>query len=421
MGRRRTVDVLPSPLMRLLSRYQDHPLVGPVRVVFRMGWLFYRNLQKDKAFVQAAGMAYATLMGMVPLLVLVFGLLGTLGILQDPGQQEAVYDALFGALFGDVVEIRNALQPFLEAIDFRALGLASTVVLLVVAARLFLMVERAYSDIFQVRVDRNLGRRILNFYFAITGVPIVMVLSIEGAWSFGMPELQKSFVAVLQFVLLLGALKFFPCTKVRWAPALVGAASSWGLLQLGGWGFTRYIAWSYADPDYALRAFYGSLILVPIFLLWLYVFWIIVLLGVEIAHVMQNYTSLLDAELEARARDRGLRAPSVANAFELLAVVARRFESGEGPSALDDLLGDVQLSGFDIREVADTLVEAGFLLTTDEGWVLGRPANQIALQEVADRWRELTGLGGRESILEDVHSRSHPGTLQDGLSRWYAP
>jgi membrane protein len=411
----RPIDILPGFLVRLLRPVQGHALFEPVGFVLRLGWLFYKQLQEDRAFVRAAGMAYATLMALVPSLVLVFGLLGTLGILQDPNDQEAVYDALFGTFFGDIVEIRDALTPFLSNVDFGALGVVSTIVLLVVAARLFLMVERAYSDIFEVPVDRNMGKRILNFYFALTAVPVVMVVTIEGAWQFGV--FQRPFVLFLQFALILGALKFFPCTHVRWAPALIGATTSWVLLGIGGRLTTYYIQWSYADPSYNLRAFYGSLILVPIFLLWLYVVWLILLLGVEVAHLAQNYGSLMEAELEAAERRRGMRAPTFEAALEVLARVALRFDDGGGVTTLEDLRDRIKISNWHLVDITEALTAAGYLLRVEEGWVLARPAERILLQEVAEGWRDETRVRGHRSIVADL-APSYPGTLADGLRRW---
>ncbi|MCA9569880.1 MAG: YihY/virulence factor BrkB family protein [Myxococcales bacterium] len=415
MRRQRPVDALPAPVREAIEGLQ----LRPVGFVLRMGWLFYKALQEDKAFLRAAGMAYASLMALVPLLVLVFGILGSLGVLHDPKEQEAVYDAVFGTLFGDVRELREAITPFLSNIDFRALGVASTAVLLFVAARLFLMVERAYSDIFRARMDRNLSRRILNFYFAITAVPVVMVLSVQGAVSFGSSAFQGAIVSFLQFVLLVVALKYFPCTRVRWGPALIGAATSWALLGLCSQGFQAYVAWSYADPNYALRAFYGSLILIPIFLLWLYTFWIVILLGVEVAHVAQDYDTLLDAERQARERDRGLRAPSLANALEVLARVAARYERGAGPTTLVDLREETHLAGWDLGGIADTLVEAGLLVAAGDGFVPARPSSSIDLDDVASRWRDLTRIGGDEGIAREVGDASGlGGTLEDAVERW---
>lgn len=411
----RPIDILPAFLTRLLQPIKDSALFEPVGLVLRIGWLFYKELQDDKAFVRAAGMAYATLMALVPSLVLVFGILGTTGVLQDAKDQELVYDALFGTFFGDIVEIREALTPFLSNIDFKAIGAASTIVLLVVAGRLFLMVERAYSDIFEVRVNRNLGRRILNFYFAITAVPVVMVLSVEGAWQFG--AFQRPFVLALQFVLILGALKFFPCTHVRWAPALMGATTSWVLLGVGGRLSTLYIHWSYADPSYGLRAFYGSLILVPIFLLWLYMVWLILLLGVEVAHVAQNYGSLMDAELEARERRRGMRSPAFDAALEVLARIGKRFADGGGATSMDQLRATTQLSNWHLTAITDAFVASGLLLVVEDGWVLARPPNAIELDDVVAHWRDQTRITATATIADDLRA-SYAGTLAEGLQRW---
>lgn len=414
------MDVLPSVLRSGLQRLQDSALFEPVGFVLRVGYLFYKALQEDLAFVRAAGMAYASLMALVPLLVLVFGVLGAVGALSDPARQEAVYDALFGTFFGDVAEIRVALEPFLTAIDFGALGAVSTLVLLVVAARLFMMVERAYSDIFRVRMKRSMPRRVLNFYFSITAVPVVLVLSLEGALELGMSGLQGVVVAGAQFVLLVAALKSFPCTHVRWGPALGGAFTSWMLLQLGGKAFTTYIAWSYADPDYALRAFYGSLILIPIFLFWLYTFWIVLLLGVEVAHLAQDYDTLLDAEMEARQREGRTRSAGLANVLETLAHVALRFERGDGPSSIDVLHESTHLARWDLAEITDTLRDAGLIVESNDGWVPARPPEQIDLAEVARSWREHTRLEAADAIAEEVGEASGlTGSLEDAMRRWY--
>lgn len=410
-------------MRKALEPLKHHPAFGPVTLVVRVSYLFYKELRDDKAFIRAAGMSYASLIALVPLLVLVFGVLGSLGMLQTDAEQQAVYDAFFGAFFGDVDEIRQALVPFMERIDFRALGASATVALLFVAARLFLMVEQAYSDIFEVKIDRWMSRRILNFYFSITAVPIVMMMSLEGMLRLGLSQWQDPLTSALQFGLLLSALKFLPCTQVRWGPALLGATTSWVLLELGGLGFSTYISWSYADPDYPLRAFYGSLILIPVFLVWLYVLWLVVLLGVEVAHVAQNYGSLVTAERESAEREsRRLRGPNLDNALELLGHVARSFRRGHGPLSTEQLAVVIKLSPRDLDAIAQVLEELGLLARTEQGWLMARPPDQIPLQEIAERWRSCTVLtGGRSSIAEEVAGALHlEGTLSDAVDRWIA-
>lgn len=408
-------------MQRSLAPLQNIPAFSSVQLVVRLAYLFYKELRDDKAFIRAAGMSYATLMALVPLLVLIFGLLGGVGMLQSEAEQQAFYDAFFGAFFGDVEEIRDALMPFFERVDFRALGAGATIALLVVAARLFLMVESAYSDIFEVRIGRNLPRRILNFYFSITAVPVVVMLSLEGMLRLGLESWQSPVISLLQFILLLTALKFFPYTRVHWGPALLGATTSWVLLELGSFAVSFYIKWSYADPDYPLRAFYGSLILVPVFLLWLYVLWLVVLLGVEVAHVAQNYSSLMAAEQEAAERERRrLRAPSLDNALEVLAHIAIAFRRGEGPLDLGALNERIALPTRDIDEIADVLAETGLIAATSAGWLLAVPPEKVALADVARRWRGSTLLhGGEESIAMEIASALQlDGNLADATERW---
>ncbi len=412
---------LPPALRRLLVPIRDSRAFHPVQFVVRISYLFYKELRDDKAFIRAAGMSYTTLIALVPSLVLIFGVLGAVGLMSDPNDQQAVYDALFGTFFGDVEEIRETLIPLFTKVDFRALGAVSVGTLLVVAARLFLMVEQAYSDIFEVRIDRWLTRRILNFYFSMTAVPLVLVTSIEAAWRMGLEGYRTPMVSLLQFGLLLAALKLFPCTHVRWGPALLGATTSWVLLEIGGGVFQLYVQWTYTNPDYPLRAFYGSLILLPVFLVWLYTFWLIVLLGVEVAHVSQNYGSLVAAEQTAAERERRrLRSPSLDNALEILAHVAAHFLRGDGPVPHELLDDEMHLPSRDVREVAEVMVEAKLLIETDEGWMLTRPPDGIALEEVAAAWRSFTSLpGGDTRIADELEGAMElDGTLADAVGRW---
>ena len=179
------------------------------------------------------------------------------------------------------------------------------------------MIEAAYCDIYGVPVERPFLSRILNIYFAVTAMPLLALaviitsqntlsqVPVEASW------LPLSIVSpVMLFGVFLGALKLFPSTRVRWRPAMVGAAFSSLLVTALGRVFPWYV--SVFGSDDPLRVIYGSVGIIPVFLLWLYCMWMFVLLGVEVAYVIQNYTSLLEAEKEEWERTRStLRAVDV--------------------------------------------------------------------------------------------------------------
>jgi membrane protein len=409
---------LPAPLDRWVSRAEGTPL-EPLVFVTRWGWLFYLELKRDLAFIRAAGMAYATVVAMVPMLVLVVALAEPLGIIGD--HPDTTLETLVDQFLGDVPMAAEFLVNGLLRIDVKALGIVATAGLLVVAARLYLSIEHAYHDILGMTIKRKFMYRLVNFYVAATAVPVILLLAVRsglegvlfdagGAWT--LPVIGR----ILLFLLLLGALRLLPSVAVRWTPALAGAAVSFVLIEVGRKVFAIYASlFAYDDP---LLAVYGSIALFPVFLLWIYLFWVFVLLGVEVANVIQNHTTLSQAEFEA---DDNLRYPSVELAVQVATWIAWWFEAGKGPASLDALTAVTRLPARHLRAVLEVLEKGGIAVGTDQGWLLARPAEAIPIGEVIEAWRR-EAVAGHDSadLIHEDFSRllAIEGSLADGIRRW---
>jgi len=312
----------------------------------------------------------------------------------------------------------------LERVDLRALGAVATLGLLLVASRLYFMVEKAYCDVFGVPVARrNLALRMLSFYFCMTAGPIAMVGVLRGSFllftDLGVSGAADLPAQLMQYAVLVAALKLLPATQVRWRPALLGALVSHGLIEFGRWGLETYVAWV-AGAD-ALSQVYGSLGFVPIFLMWVYLLWVFVLLGVEVAQVFQNYATLVEKELEQL--DGGPSWPSAETALRVAAWVGWGFIHGRGPVTVSDL---AERSGVDARTlhpVLDVLAGAGLVVYANSGWLLARPAARIQLREVVSAWRTRDGSVDEADGLrvEFTEAIQLDGTLADGISRWLPP
>ena len=153
------------PKFNLISIYRSltsdetsHPALVPIRASVRWISVFYQQLLWDRAFVRAAAMAYTTLIAFVPLLLLVFGILSGTGVLQQ--DKDTIERILFGTFVGDIPGVREFLMPGLLELDLRTLSILGVAGLLFIAARLFLMVERAYNDIFGLKIRRKMGYRL---------------------------------------------------------------------------------------------------------------------------------------------------------------------------------------------------------------------------------------------------------------------
>jgi len=314
-------------------------------------------------------------------------------------------------------------------VDLRALSLLGIGGLLFIAARLFLMVERAYNDIFGVPMRRKLRYRLLNFYFTMTAVPVLSGVVVIGmADAMGDAFSQWSFLAIeggLTFALLVMGIRLFPCTYVRWGPALLGATVSTVLLSLSRVGFHYYLLWFRADDP--LTVVYGSVGLIPIFLLWLYLVWVVVLLGVEVASVAQNFDSLMAAEQEQREKsERVLIALGLESALSCLYCVGRAHVMGAQPANSRDIAEECGLSLKAAHEVLEVLREQRWIVQAEETWVLACAPSRIALKDVVQVWMRETSprRGSRETsvqrLLDDALAEQLTGTLEEGLTEWMA-
>lgn len=259
-------------------------------------WDFWRNVILDfvrnRCFSKAASLAYTTLLSLVPLLTVSFSALSAFPVFK--GLSAKMQDFIFqNFVSGAAQTVQQHLQEFVEqTAKLPVLGL-----LFLVSTAVFLVfsMEQAFNEIWQVKKRRKDIPAFLIYWGVITFVPILVGVGITlSTYFFGSmfsPKLasmhfigdslvfiEPYFVAYLAFTLLYIAL---PNCKVQLKYALMAAIPSALLFELAKLGFTFYIA---AFPTYKLV--YGALPTVPIFLIWLYITWLIILFGVVINYAL---------------------------------------------------------------------------------------------------------------------------------------
>ncbi len=409
---------LPQPLSRWVENAHGTPL-EPLVYLVRWGWLFYLELRQDLAFVRAAGMAYATVVALVPSLVLIIGLAQPLGIIGDDPAN--TLRAFVDPLMGDMPEVGAVLVDGLVRVNLGTLGIFATIGLLVVAGRLYLSIELAYNDILGVPVRRSFQSRLLSFWFAITVVPVILLIglrsSLDGVLArAGGPWTLPIVGRMLLFLVLLAAIKLLPSMRMRWIPAILGTSTSFLLIELGRRGFSAYVSlFGGEDP---MMAVYGSIGLFPVFLLWIYLFWLFVLLGVEVTNVAQNHSTLSQAEFEV---DEGNRFPSFEVAVQVATWIAWLYQAGKGPASLEGLTAATRLPARHLRPVVEILEKSGIVVRSELGWILARPAESIPITEIIDVWRRFAvPITDAPDLVREEFARrlAIEGSLADGVRRW---
>jgi membrane protein len=213
---------------------------------------------------------------------------------------------------------------------------------------------------------------------------------------------------LLPFVILSGLFtflyKFIPHTQVRFDSALVGGITAAVLWGIAGEAFAMFVAQS---AQYS--AIYSGFAVLVLFLLWLYVGWLIVLIGAQFSFFHQYPTAYVSRLLW----QQGTHAFRERLALNLLVVLTRQYLKGEGPMPAGDLAIELHLPVSLVAEQVRHLVETGLLglMANPEGISLTKPPELISIKEVLDATHQgraadaTVSLGTEDSVREVLRRR----------------
>lgn len=362
------------------------------------------QIGRDKLVIRASGLAYASLLAMVPLTVVVFALFTAFAAFADLRQK--IQELVLGQFLPSGQEqVTEYLDTFVE--NSRDLGFVGFVVLIVTAVLLLDNIEWNFNEIWHVRRRRGLMSRVmaytstLVFGTVLIGLSVIISARIRTVLHLG-PEVETSFLKGLGAWLFplassfLGFLLMFliiPAAPVRVRSAAIGAAFSAVTWELGKNLFAASVGQSER-----YETVYGSLATIPIFLIWLYVTWILVLVGLEVAYTHQNLRLLSARHRLEAATVRG----RLTLAVRIMALVAGRLDAGEAPPAEDDLAERFCRESGLVSTVADQLEAAGLIRRVDTesggtGLVPTRSVDRIPVEEIV---RAVWGLSSAEAVDE---------------------
>jgi membrane protein len=397
-----------------LGRLDLGTLPVPQRALVRLVQFLiglWEQFKRDKLIIRASGLAYSSLLATVPLIAVIFALLSGFGALDDlkVKVREFLLSNFLPARQDDLVTL---LDQFME--NTTRVGFLGFVFLILAVILLLDSVENNFNDIFHVSSRRRLVSKItaytsvlvLGTLFIGTSLSIsarvtalvATGVSLDLSW---ITRLSSWLVPLsLAFLAFLLAYTIVPYTRVRLKSAVLGAAISAVLFELAKNFFADSIGQSVR-----YSTIYGSLAVIPIFLIWLYITWIIVLLGLEVAFTHQHFLTLV----RSRAIAGGAEGDRVGTALRLFTLVAQRFEAGDEPPSCDELSRQllVPLNSVDMR--VDRLAEVGLVrrvaLGADtEGIVPARPPDDVRVSEVIEAFQpQLMDHGPDRPVEETVN------------------
>jgi len=325
-----------------------------------------QRFREDHLGLIASSLTFTTTMALVPLITVVLAVFTAFpmfarfqGVLQKWLLQSLIPDTIARQVMGYLNQFAGHANR---------LGWFGVALLLITALTLILTIDHTLNGIWRVRTRRPLGQRLLVYWAALTLGPLLLGISLS-VTSYaisasrglvdGMPGGVQLLLDGLQFFLLAWGMAamyhFVPNIQVKWAHAWVG-----GLFVSAGFELAKSLLALYLNkvPTYSLV--YGTFATVPILLLWIYVAWVIVLLGA----VITAYLPSLLSGVQSRTRSHGLQFQLALEALRELDPVCRTEVKG---GSITQLAAALRVDTLQLEPVLEVLCELDWIGLLQEG------------------------------------------------------
>jgi membrane protein len=368
------------------------PRAGAVRVL-RVVHMVAREIAAGQLTLRAMSLVYTTLLSLVPLLAVSFSVLKGFGV-QD--QLQPMLVKVLAPLGEAGVEITMRIVEFVENVRVGLLGSVGLGLLLYTVISLVQKVERSFNYTWRVRQGRSFGQRFSHYLSVLLVGPVLVFSAVGLTASLASSSITKQLLAVEPLGWLVSnagtfvptalitlafsfAYVFLPNTAVKWRCAFVGALVAGALWHLVGWGFATFVV----STTGTTQAIYSSFAILVLFMVWLYVAWLILLIGSSVAFYTQHpeYLGLLVNELNVSNRMK--ERLSVQSIF----VIAQRYYYGRSAVSSVVLAERLSVPLDPVKDVLEELTKAGILVAAGEpadAYLPARDLSRITVDEVIE-------------------------------------
>ncbi|MGA7964531.1 MAG: YhjD/YihY/BrkB family envelope integrity protein [Gammaproteobacteria bacterium] len=385
-----------------------------LRTYGQIAWLLVRDIFEGRLNLYAMSLVYSTLIAIVPLLAFAVAALKGLGI---KGVLGPSLNRLLEPLGSAGHELSDKILLFVGNVNVSVLGIFGILLLAFTAISLLRKIESGLNAAWQVNESRPALSRSMQyisllivgpvFLFAAFGVTATLTnrsvmqhLSIIGAVLPALGKLLPYLIAITAFTLIN---LITPNTRVKFRAALAAGIAGGIVWQGAGQIFALLTAQSTR-----LSAVYSSFAILILFLSWLYLSWLILLLGARIGFYVQNPAWRRPHD------DRQPLAPASAEAtaLDIMLAATERFADGKAPLTMGTCVGRTGISGLRLEPVFDHLVAADLLFRVGgRGYALARSAEKITVAEVLNAARGEVSVA-KTGLMDDLLGKAHTARIE---------
>jgi membrane protein len=311
--------------------------------------------------------------------------------------------------------VAHQIHQFIQNTRSGTLGVTGSVMLIFVAISMLSRIEDTFNDIWGVAHGRSWFMRVVLYWSVLSLAPVVLVVALGlatgphlastrellttmpffGHWI--MPtlfQLGPITVLCLAFTLIY---MLIPNTRVHWRAALAGGLVGGILLHLNNAASVFYVSRVVSNSK-----IYGSLGLVPVFMIGLYLAWLILLFGAQVAYACQNRTAYFEEKQVESIDQRGREFV----ALRLMTCVGQRFVRGEPPPGLAEIAGALVVPTRLVQQIMETLCAARLIVESagaEPAYLPARPLESITCHDLL---LALRATQGQELATRDEPARA---------------
>jgi membrane protein len=362
-----------------------------VAAPLRYAYALLRDFVRGDLGLRAMSLVYSTLFALVPIVAVSFSVLKAFGYHRE---LEPVLFEFLRPLGHQGYELTVKIMQFVENVQGTLLGTIGFVFLIYTVVSMIQKIEEALNFTWHVDRPRSLARRVSEYLVVMIVGPVVAVLAMVLLASFEASAVVAKLSGLATggssarahfapYVLIIGLFWFLytymPNTRVRLGPAFVGALFGGALWAAVGALFTRIVVYSAKTA-----AIYAGFAVVLLFLLWLYLSWLIVLLGAQLSFYVQHPEHLRtghgEIPMTGALRER--------IAMSAMFLVGERFLDGGARWGMGELADRLEVPATVLGEVISDLEAHGLVLTAEDDTIApARDLDTVTLAAILDAIR----------------------------------
>lgn len=385
----------------------------------RMGHAISRDIAQGMITLRAMSLVYTTLLSLVPMLAVSFSVLKGFGVHNQIEPFLLFYTVPLGE---PGIEISTRIIEFVDNMKVGVLGSLGLAMLLYTVISLIQKIETAFNYTWHVTQPRPLIQRFSNYLSVIMIGPVLIFSAIGISASMMSTSAVQHLMTIqplgwmvehaqrlLPYTLVLCAFTAIyvvvPNTKVRFASALVGAAVAALLWEGMGHAFASFVA-----NSTKYTAIYSAFAVLIFFIIWIYLSWMILLIGASIAFYHQHPEKMPLGQRAFRLTNEGREQ----TALMIMRLIGQRYYHKQPAWTLAALNDHIKLPMDTIEEVLNTLVQSRLLAQTSEEpltYLPAAPLEDVSVYEVlqtvrqsGDRCRKITALEPDNLVIDNMTS-----------------